>query len=167
MKKIQVLIVEDKLDEAAFIKDLLVSNDYEVASIAHSKEQALRILREQLIDIIIIDIYLDAQPNGLKLAEKIRKEGNLALPFIFICGSQDRDIFERAKVSCPNSFLLKPYNEIELLYAIELSIQNYYTEMLNKKDQNCLLFYVMRNFIRLDNIVQSSESTKMTHVYIN
>jgi len=49
-------------------------------------------------------------------------------PFVFLTSSTDRKIFERAKLTQPFSFLMKPFNELEILYAIEMAVEKFYAQ---------------------------------------
>lgn len=131
MEKINVLIVEDDPELADELSSILETNDYHVAGIATNYQQALKILNHQAVDLLVIDIFLSGIPEGINLAESVSTLPVISRPFVFLTSSIDRQIFERAKLTQPYSYLLKPYNELELLYAIEMAVEKFYEHPSN------------------------------------
>ncbi|MGL5112609.1 MAG: LytR/AlgR family response regulator transcription factor, partial [Flavobacterium sp.] len=66
---------------------------------------------------------------------------NAIKPFVFLTSSQDRQIFERAKLTKPFSFLMKPFNELEILYAIEMAIEKFHeqTQVFQSEEQDTVV----------------------------
>jgi DNA-binding LytR/AlgR family response regulator len=107
------------------------------------------------VDIIIIDVFLDGKPDGITFAETINIIPNASKPFVFLTSSQDRQIFERAKLTKPFSFLMKPFNELEILYAIEMAVEKFYdqtnvflTEEQDTVISNDFLFIKKKNSLK-------------------
>jgi len=123
MKKINVLIIDDDNFESITLKDHLEQNHFKVIAIAKDVKQAMAIYYTEDIDIVIIDIFLEGRPDGITFANTINRNKNTLKPFIFLTGHMDRGIFEKAKKEQPFSFLLKPFNKLEILYAIELVLE--------------------------------------------
>ena len=128
MEKINVLIIEDTSLESTELKKVLVQNNYHVVGIAKTFNEALSMFYKFSVDIVIIDIFLDGKPDGITFAETITLIPNSLKPFVFLTFSKDRQIFERAKLTHPFSFLMKPFNELEVLYAIEMAVEKFYNE---------------------------------------
>lgn len=128
MDKINVLIIEDLLSESDLLASLLRENNYEIVGIATNFKDALIQFYEKNVDVVIIDIFLDGRPDGITFAETINITPNALKPFVFLTSSKDRQIFESAKLTRPFSFLMKPFNELEVLYAIEMAVENFYTQ---------------------------------------
>ena len=128
MDKINVLIVEDNPSDSSALTKVLEENNYNVIGIATSQEQAYVQFFKNPIDVVIIDVFLGANPDGISIAETINSSPHSAKPFVFLTGSKDRQIFERAKLTHPFSYLLKPFNKLELLYAIEMAIERFYAQ---------------------------------------
>ncbi len=128
MDTINVLVVEDSpLESAALIKSLQ-ENHYNVAGLATNHKDALALFYHHKVDIVIIDIFLNGSPDGIAFAESINALPQTAKPFVFLTSSTDRKIFERAKLTSPFSYLMKPFNELELLYALELAVEKFYRQ---------------------------------------
>ncbi|MEM9549171.1 MAG: LytTR family DNA-binding domain-containing protein [Bacteroidota bacterium] len=125
MRKIDIVIVEDNKEEMELLEQSLITHDFNIIDKVDNLEDGIRSINTKSFDLIIIDIYLEGKPSGLRLAEEVNKKFQFQKPFLFLTGSSEREIFEQAKNSGPHSYLLKPFNELELLYAIELSIEKY------------------------------------------
>lgn len=128
MNKINILIIEDTKAESDLLTEILIANDYNIVGIATNYTEALTLFYQHKVDLIIIDVFLSGQPEGITFAETITITPNTAKPFVFLTSSKDRQIFERAKLTKPFSFLLKPFNELEVLYAIEMAVEKFYEQ---------------------------------------
>jgi len=128
MDNINVLIIEDTPEQSDALVKVLLQNNYTVTGVAKSFAEALKLFYESTVDIIIIDVFLDGKPDGITFAESINIIPNATKPFVFLTSSQNRQIFERAKLTKPFSFLLKPFNELEILYAIEMALEKFYAQ---------------------------------------
>ena len=128
MDKINILIIEDTKSEEDALTSVLLENDYNIVGVATNYTEALTLFYQHKVDLVIIDVFLNGQPEGITFAETITITPNVAKPFVFLTSSKDRQIFERAKLTKPFSFLLKPFNELEVLYAIEMAIEKFYEQ---------------------------------------
>ena len=129
MDKINVLIIEDTPAQSDKLISTLEENNYAVVGVATTLTEALALFySSQKVDIVIIDIFLNGVPDGIAFAETINAVPNASKPFVFLTSSTDRQIFERAKLTQPFSYLLKPFNELELLYAIEMAVEKFYAQ---------------------------------------
>ncbi|MFH6992186.1 LytR/AlgR family response regulator transcription factor [Flavobacterium sp. FlaQc-48] len=128
MDNINVLIIEDTPEQSDALVKVLIENNYTITGVAANFTDALKLFYENTIDVIIIDVFLDGKPDGITFAESINIIPNASKPFVFLTSSQDRQIFERAKLTKPFSFLLKPFNELEILYAIEMAVEKFYVQ---------------------------------------
>jgi len=126
MEKLHILVLEDDLEEAQELTSLLLQNDYLVTHVTNLT-QAFNELKSQAFDMMILDIMIDGKPKGIELAKQLDIE-KIQIPFIFLTSIQSRVVFEKAKYTKPFSYLLKPYNELELLYVIELAIETYHKQ---------------------------------------
>ncbi|OXB02922.1 DNA-binding response regulator [Flavobacterium oncorhynchi] len=128
MDNINVLIIEDTPEQSDALIKVLLENNYTIAGVARNFTDALQLFYEKAVDIIVIDVFLDGKPDGITFAESINIIPNASKPFVFLTSSQDRQIFERAKLTKPFSFLMKPFNELEILYAIEMAVEKFYEQ---------------------------------------
>lgn len=118
-----ILILEDDEFQAEGLKEDLADYGFNVVGMAKSFAEAVGLFHLQSFDIAILDIFLAGQPAGIKFAEYLYDQAKGKIPFVFLTGSNEMGIFKAAKLTNPHSFLLKPYNKIELFYAIELAIE--------------------------------------------
>ena len=122
--KIKVLIIEDELILAQDIALRLRNINYDVIGIVESAKQALNILRETSdIDIILLDIMIKGDKDGIELAKIVNDKFDI--PFIFLTSHSDIEIVERAKQVNPHAYLLKPFNDKQISIAIELALVNF------------------------------------------
>ncbi|MFY0632037.1 MAG: response regulator transcription factor [Flavobacteriaceae bacterium] len=128
MDSINVLIVEDTLAESNALEEVLTKNGYHVVGVAKTHKEALALFYTTKVDVAIIDIFLDGSPDGISFAETINAIPERAKPFVFLTSSTDRNIFERAKLTHPYSYLVKPFNELEILYAIDTAVEKFYNQ---------------------------------------
>lgn len=127
MNTINVLILEDEQTQADALKSVLEKNNYSVIH-ASSYKDALNVFYNEKVDIIVIDVFLKGNPEGLTFAETISLAPNRSKPFVFLTSSSDRNVFERAKLTQPFSYLMKPFNELEILFALEVALEKFYNQ---------------------------------------
>ncbi|MES2575907.1 MAG: response regulator transcription factor [Bacteroidota bacterium] len=141
MDNINVLIIEDIAEQSEALSKVLLENKYNVVAIAKNYTDALALFYKNTVDVVIIDVFLDGKPDGITFAETINIVPNASKPFVFLTSSHDRQIFERAKLTKPFSFLMKPFNELELLYALEMAVEKFYeqTNVFHSEDQNTVI----------------------------
>ncbi len=133
MNTIKVLIVEDNPEESGNLADLLESRGYTVADTAGSFEEALKLFYETEIDLLIIDIFLQGAPDGIRFAEALNVVPDARRPFVFLTSSRDRSVFEQARLTQPYSYLLKPFNDLELEYALEMAVEQFYGQEISEE----------------------------------
>lgn len=123
MTGIKVLIVEDEPLIAKNIGMYLNNNDYEVAGIAYDPDEAFYQLKKQQPDFAILDINLESDKNGIDVAEYINK--NNFIPFIYLTSYSDKETIDKAKLTNPAGFIVKPFNEKTLYATIEIALANH------------------------------------------
>lgn len=128
MDKINVLIIEDNPAESEGLERILLANNYNISGVATTYNDALNFFYTTKVDLVIIDVFINDNPEGIAFAETINVIPGSSRPFVFLTSCNDRKIFDRAKLTRPFSFLLKPFNELEILYAIELAVEKFYNQ---------------------------------------
>lgn len=132
MSKIQILIVEDELIIAKDLSDILSANGYEVTGMAKSYKEGLEALESQLPDIVLLDIQIKGEKDGVALATTIKNSYNI--PYVFISSHTDRATLERVKETNPYGFLVKPFEEEDVLVALELALSNFSKEQTQEEE---------------------------------
>ena len=128
MASIGILVVEDEQIVAEDLRQLLTGMGYHVVGTAPTADDAIRLARETAPDLIMMDISLDGTMDGTEAAGKIAEFHDA--PVIYLTAFADSAIIEKAKVTRPYGYILKPYQEREIRTAIEIAI---YTNDLNRK----------------------------------
>jgi DNA-binding NarL/FixJ family response regulator len=123
MSEISVLIVEDEPLIAADISDYLTNQDYRVSGLAYNMEDALASLAFECPDIALLDINLNDNLEGFKIAEIINKQ--YQIPFIYVTSYSGKSIIEQAKYTRPMGYIVKPFNENDLYSCIEIALYNF------------------------------------------
>lgn len=118
MKKIEILIIEDESITALQIKNSLEAAGYEVAGIASDSNSAMQYIKSQSIDIIISDIQIKGDLNGIKTVALIHK--TKIIPTIFLTAFHDDDILKEVSKVNFTGYIVKPYLEEQLLREVRL-----------------------------------------------
>lgn len=125
---VKILVVEDEKIIAINLKESLESLGYTVVGIAASGKKAIAKAAEFSPDLVLMDIRLKGDMDGIAAAQQIWD--NFSIPAIYITGHSDQSTLERAKVAAPFGYILKPVKEQELYVAIETALQRYERENL-------------------------------------
>lgn len=125
MEEVRILIVEDEAIVSLEIQLRLKSMGYNVCGICSSGEKALELAEKTRPNLILMDIKLKGQMNGIEIADIIKDK--YLIPSIFITAFSDEGTFQQIKTSRNRNLLLKPLREEELKEAITkiLSSNNY------------------------------------------
>ena len=123
MSEINVLIVEDEVPIANDIAQTLKEIGYGVAGIAYNSEKALSELRRKRPDIVLLDINLGSRKDGIELAHIINSK--FEVPFIFLTSYGDKRTLDRAKLTRPMGYIVKPFDRTDLFSTLEIALYNY------------------------------------------
>ncbi len=117
---IKILVVEDEMIIAAKISMQLTNLGYEVTAILPRGEEAIQHVQENKPDIVLLDINLKGKIDGIETAKQIQQQLNI--PVIYLTANADDATFNRAKTTKPAAFISKPFKQLDLQRAIELTI---------------------------------------------
>lgn len=120
MPTTQVLVVEDENIVARDILTMLKGLGYGVAAVASSGREAIEKAAAKQPDVVLMDIVLKGAIDGVQAAQEIRNRFHI--PVIYLTAYADDDTLQRAKVTEPFGYILKPFEERELHIAIELAL---------------------------------------------
>ncbi len=124
----RVLIVEDEAIVALDIQSRLRNMGYEVVRQVSSGEDAVAAARDIRPDLILMDIMLDGAMDGIQAAEAIRSES--PIPIIYLTAYADETTLQRAKVTDPFGYIIKPFEDRELSVNIEMAL---YKNQMDRK----------------------------------
>jgi two-component system, response regulator PdtaR len=140
MSRKRIFIVEDEGIVAADLADRLDQLGYDAAGQAASGEMAIKKIAATLPDLILMDIVLQGNMDGVEVAEEIQKL--YKIPVVYLTSHADEATMQRARITGPFGYVLKPFEERELHMAIEIALYRRETEArlesLNRKLQTAL-----------------------------
>lgn len=115
-----VLIVEDEGLVAGDLQQTLAGMGYEVSAIAASAEEAIARASERCPDIVLMDIRIEGERDGIETAELLRS--TFGVPAVYLTAHADEAMIERAKKTEPYGYLLKPVQDAELRRVIDIAV---------------------------------------------
>ncbi len=114
----KILIVEDELIAAEYLKRILESNGYSVIDVVDSGNEAIRVAKTEQPDIILMDIYLQGHMSGCEAALHISK--TFTGHIVFLTAYAEEEMVDYAVAAHASGYLMKPYNEAEILATLRL-----------------------------------------------
>ena len=133
-EKIRILIVEDEGLIARDIENMVKNAGYEVCGVVQTGEEAIERAEACHPDLILMDIILHGNIDGIKAAEIIRER--CGLPVIYLTAHTDETTLQRAKLTEPLGYTLKPVEQKELTTVIEMALYKYKMEIkLREREQ--------------------------------
>jgi DNA-binding LytR/AlgR family response regulator len=142
MSKTNILVVEDESIVSKDIQHSLKKLGYNVVGAASTGEKALELARTEHPDIVLMDIMLKGDMNGIQTAEIMRSE--MSIPVVFLTAYADESTLSKAKVTEPYGYIIKPFKEIDLHTSIEMAIYKHGKEQEIIKERD-LLFSIVEN----------------------
>jgi Response regulator containing CheY-like receiver, AAA-type ATPase, and DNA-binding domains len=134
----KILVVEDEALTGMELQKKLILWGYDVVDIVSSGEDAVKKAMELEPDLILMDILLKGCMNGIDAAKIIRK--NKEIPIIYLTAYSSSETFQGAKITQPQAYLIKPFDENELKFAIEMAFFGYESNLELKKAKNTIGF---------------------------
>ncbi|MBI3608267.1 MAG: response regulator [Nitrospirae bacterium] len=120
MAKASILVVEDQLIVSKDIQTRLKGMGYDVAGAVSSGEEAISKTAETRPDLVLMDIILKGAIDGIQAAQAIRDR--LDIPIIYLTAHSDDTTLERANLTEPRGYVLKPFEDRALRATIELAL---------------------------------------------
>lgn len=133
MAETRILIVEDESIVAQGVATMLTRSGYVVAAIASSGEQAIQQATETRPDLVLMDIKLEGEIDGIEAADKIC--AYLDVPVVYLTAYTDDEILERTKVTQPFGYIVKPCEDRELYSTIEMALYKHKMEKKLKESE--------------------------------
>ncbi len=167
MTPLKIGIVEDDLIVGKSIFALLKKIGYQPIPAVRNYTAALQMIQSDLPELLLLDIGLDGNEDGIELAEVINRE--YGIPFIFLTANSIPDFIERAKKVNPGAYLLKPFKEADLYSSIEIAFGNFNANRKNVQQSSTNRDFI---FIKENDTFQKLKLTNVLyveseHVYLN
>ena len=133
MPKADILIVEDDRIVAEDTRITLEKLGFGVSGIVSFGEDALKRVEAEPPDLVLMDIELEGEMDGIEAADQIRSRFNI--PVVYVTGYADEDVLERAKVTEPFGYVVKPFEDRELNSVIEIALYKHEMETKLKESE--------------------------------
>lgn len=117
-----VLVVDDERIVTRDLEEILVQMGYDVVGTASSGEEAIEKARELHPDMILMDIMMPGNKDGITAGVEIGAE--LGIPVVFVTAYSDIEILERAKDATPYGYIVKPFQTQQLRSTIEMALNS-------------------------------------------
>ena len=134
--KESILIVEDEAIVAHEIKTSIEKMGYSAGSIVSRGADAIRKAEKDHPDLILMDIELKGEMDGIEAADTIKSR--FGIPVIFLTAYDDDERVKRAKSALPYGYVLKPFQDRELKIAVEMGLYTAEMNALRKRDEEAL-----------------------------
>ena len=136
MKKIKIFITEDEFIVSQNLRNKLTLLGYDVVGTASSGEEALEKIAANVPDLILMDIMLSGKLDGIETAKIIKENYNI--PLIFLTAYSSKEIYQRAEITEPYAYIIKPFEERELEINISIALYKHKAEEELKAKQKRL-----------------------------
>lgn len=120
MNSIKILIVENEILIAEQVSTYLQQLNYEVCGTVESGEEALELVEQESPDLVLMDIELDGELDGVETAAQIQQ--NIAIPIIYLSRLDDHRTLKRVSETKPAAYLTKPFKNHDVRNAIEMAM---------------------------------------------
>lgn len=162
----KILLVEDEELFADQVEMLLDKMGHDLIDICDNSTHAVNVLNQHTIDLILMDIHIRGDLDGIELASLIKEKWNI--PTIFITSLKDDLTFNRANRVGATNFIIKPFDQLQLQRAIELAthdINN--TTVSDSIDENSIFFKKQGKLIKiaLDDILYMEADGQYTQIH--
>jgi len=157
MSLIKILIVEDEAIVAKDLENILRSLGYEICGVASTGEAAVRLAEAGRPDLVLMDIVLQGEMDGIEAAGKIWER--LSVPVIYITAYADKVTLSRAKVTEPFGYIIKPFNERDLQTVIEMAFYKSKID-LRLREREAWLSTILRSIG--DGVIAADEKGRIT-----
>ncbi len=158
MKKKRIMVVEDEGITAMRIKGSLEDMGYSVTSTEFSGEDAVKNAAEDRPDLILMDIVLDGEMDGIEAAGKMRTEYDI--PVVYLTAHSDSAIVKRLKATEPFGYIIKPFEDHELRMVVEIAFYRYEMEQKIRESRDMLEIKVKERTAELESAVRLLEEAE-------
>jgi len=151
---VNILIVENEVLIAHMAESMLIELGYIVVGKARNIDEALNIIDNNKIDLALLDINLYNGTEGIDLGQRLKD--SFKIPFIYLTSYTNKGIIEKATLTNPSGYIIKPFNKVDLFSSIEICLANTKqfsqetTIKIKKEDQAFIQIRTNRGFIKIE-----------------
>jgi diguanylate cyclase (GGDEF)-like protein len=149
-----ILIVEDEGIVAQDLKEALTRLGYRICGVASEGTQAVGMATQLQPELVVMDVSLRGEVDGIQAARMMQEQSHV--PIIFLTGHRDSETLQRAVLTGPMGYLIKPFQEDELRCAIELAIHKHRVESVVREREEELRrsAELLQNLTLIDELTQ-------------
>src|ERR1051325_5587518 len=136
MTAAEILVVEDEAIVAMDIQERLGSLGYDAPGTAATGERAIELAGQLRPDLVLMDIRLNGDMDGIEAAEQIRRR--LDIPVVYLTANADSPTLRRALESEPFGYLIKPFEERELHTTIQMALYKHHADRRLRESEQWL-----------------------------
>lgn len=164
----RILIGEDDVLTAGYLKDVVESFGNEVVGIGHNKEDIIRMIDKYIPDLLMQDISMVQTTDGIEVGRYVLE--NYSFPHIYITAHSDKNIIEKALATKPVGYVIKPFVPMNVYLAIQIALDHFRDhheqEILTIKDGYNLikLPYYSIQYLKSDNVYIDIHTSKKVYI---
>jgi signal transduction histidine kinase len=132
----RIMVVEDERIVAMHLRQQLIKLGYDVPAPLASGEMALQQIEEMRPDLILMDIHIDGQVDGIETAARLPREYHI--PVIYLTAYSEPATLDRARATKPYGYLIKPFSERELHATIQMALERTRAEGMERRSEATL-----------------------------
>ncbi|GAB3338634.1 response regulator transcription factor LtdR [Marivirga atlantica] len=137
---IKVLIIEDNPITGQDLKEILEDYGMLVTGVTKTRSEVLMSINGQSPDVLLVDINLKHNDDGIEIVDELLKTYHF--PFIYLTANSDVETVKRAFKTNPASYLTKPYDDKDVIIALELAFNNHYSKVIQEGVKNNPFIYL-------------------------
>lgn len=150
---LNILIVEDEVIIALDVKNHLEKKGYNVVKIAKSCKEAIETIKSNSVDLILMDITLLGEKDGIEAANIIKNDYNI--PVVYVTANYDTTIIERIKLTEPYGYIPKPINNTHLQVSIEIAYYKHQKDQERIERYNNIIVMVKEKYPEVFNEIEN------------
>lgn len=117
----RILVVEDERIVGLHLKQQLIKLGYKVVAVVSSGEEALKVVKDRSFDVVLMDIHIDGEIDGIETASRI--PADQCVPVIYLTAFAGETTLQRARATKPYGYMMKPFSERELHATIQMALE--------------------------------------------
>ncbi len=137
IKSASILVVEDELITAESIFELLEQEDFKMIGVAKDAATAFQLCDKEIPQVVVCDINIKGEINGIELAKLLKQK--FGCQIVFLTAYTDIRTVESAAAVEPVMYVIKPYNDVQLLVAVQMAFHRLYKKQMPKINEQLQL----------------------------
>ncbi|BCS54991.1 diguanylate cyclase domain-containing protein [Geobacter sp. SVR] len=130
----KILVAEDDVNGAHYLSQSLNRLGYSVTDVVHAGEDVIGNVAREQPDLILMDVTLNGEIDGIRAAEILHVDYDI--PIIYLTAHTDNEVFQRAQITVPHGYLVKPFDITHLQHAIEIALSKHGYEKWLKESES-------------------------------